>query len=175
MIPQLLFMNSRFLFYRSSFIINMASVFAFMFLFFTLISKPEYKMPPRLIIILFFVGAVLYLINDLAGLSLIKRVRQQRDISWQIINSVFVIVFIQFIMQLLVAYGLFKVIKLFYGIRQYLHAFFSAINMLPSLIFIAMVIVFFTGSFNIYATLRLMRIAKNNQKENKEMLEILGS
>jgi hypothetical protein len=140
-----------------------------------ILAEPNMSSPPPSLSIAFFVGTALYLINDLAGLSLIKRVQQSRDISWAIMNRLIVALFFQFIVQLLVAYGLFQVTKFFYTFRYSSTSFFSKINMLPSFMLIALVIIFFSSAVNIYATVRLMRLARKNQKESREMFESLGS
>lgn len=168
-------MNSRFLFYRSSFIINITAVLAFILIFLMILAEPGVSSPPPSLSIAFFVGTALYLINDLAGLGLIKRVQQSRDISWAIMNRLIVALFLQFILQLLVAYGLFQVTRFLYTYRYFSTSFFSRTNRLPSFMLMALVIIFFSSAVNIYATIRLMRLARKNQNESREMFESLGS
>ncbi len=168
-------MNSRFLFYRLSFIMNMIMLLLFAGLFIYILSKPGTSDPPAYVLPIFFFTILLYLINDMAGLSLVKRIRQNRDISWQVMTRLTVTLFIQFILQLLLAYGLLGFIKTLYSIRYYSAGFFTKSNMLPVTMVMTLFIIFFGSCINIFATLRLIKLAKKNHREAREMVENLGS
>jgi len=115
--------------------------------------------------ILVFIGALLYLVIDLAGLSLLKRIQQYREISWQIMNRLSVALLLQFIVQLVLAFELISTFKTLYAIRQfwsYLPKGFLA--QLISMV-ISDLVIFCTASFNIYSTLKLLQMARKRQDE----------
>ncbi len=153
----------------------MITLFAIMCIYIIIIANPENASPPKFAVVIFFMGTLLYLINDLAGLSLVRRIRQNLDISWQVMNRLMVAIFLQFVLQLFLAYGLLKLVKLLYPVRAYLHFFFTKVNILSFYMLIGLCIIFFSSSINIYATIRLMRLARIIQNENKEMFENIGS
>jgi hypothetical protein len=131
--------------------------------------------PDAYVIPIFFLSILLYFINDMAGLSLIKRIRRTRDISQQVMTRLSVTIFIQFILQLFLAYGVISFIRLAYYSPYYSASLFTRANMLPATMTITIFIIFFSSCVNMYATIRLMKIAKQNHNELKEMVDGLGS
>jgi hypothetical protein len=140
-----------------------------------MLDQPGRRPPTSLGVFIFFVSILLYLINDLLGLSFIKRVLESRDISWRIMNGVIVSIFLQFVVQLFLAYGLFQAIRAFSPRGEFSLILFTKGNMQLSFIMMALFIVLFSGFINLYATIRLLMLAWANQKENKEVLENIGS
>ncbi len=160
-------MSSRFLFYRQSLIINIIAVVVLMIFSIVITLNPlvKYPSPATLNVVIVFVCALFYLITDLAGLSLLRRIRQNHDVSWQIINRLSIALLLQFIVQLAIAFELISILRTLYVIRSfssYLPArFYGQIFM----IVIPGLVIFFPTSFNIYTTLKLIQLTRNSQRE----------
>jgi len=164
-------MTNRFLFYRLSFIINIIAVLGFIFIVIrAFMDPPESAIHPTVLnLVVTFIGGLLYLVPDLAGLGLLKRIRQNREISWQIVNRVSILLLLQFLIQLYLAFGLVQIFQFLY----YRHAFPSTISI--TIYGYMLLIIFLTTSFNIYTTFKLLRLVRKNLRENKEILESIGS
>ena len=125
-------MSSRFLFYRQSLIINIIVVLVLMIFSIVIDLNPLVRYPSRL------------------------RIRQNQNVFWQIINRLSIALLLQFIVQLAVAFELISIFRTLYVIRSfsnYLPArFYGQIFM----IVIPGLVIFFTASFNIYTTLKLI-------------------
>src|SRR5437868_15538155 len=97
-------MQQKFTFYKTLFILNIISLVVLLLVFFIVIDKP-YPCPPTLEVgIILTVCYLLYFLNDLCGLSLVNRAGGSAEISLAVINGVSVLLFIQFIAQLFLAY-----------------------------------------------------------------------
>jgi|GEM_PF-6814528 len=163
-------MDNRFLLYRRSFIINIIAVLVLVITSIAIIGDPISTpvVLPIYNLIFFFIGALWYLITGMAGLSLLKRIEQKREISLQIVNRLSIALFVQFLIQLALAFEIFIIFKALYDIRfffSYLPGKFLAQILI---IIIPDIVIFLSASFNIYATIRLMQSGRESQK-NIEM------
>ena len=171
-------MKSGFSFYRFSFKINMIAVIVFTAGFIYFLVNPVAPTPlSTLHAAIIIIAAISYLVADLAGLSLVKRLSQNLEVSWRIINGISILIFIQFLFQLVEAYRLIQVTIFLYSLLTAGGHFAVDTNtsILGIIGFAAMMIAVISGFINIYGTTRLLSLARKDQIDNHEMIESIGS
>ena len=168
-------MNSKLYIYRFSFVANILACLTFVgfILYSFTIKKGRLEKYDILGLILLGIFLIIYLLADLAGLNLLKKLKLHEALSGRRIFAISTVFILQAALQLLLAYGIYSEASNIITVSGRI----SAGEFYPVLLFLEtlLLVIFLSATYNLFSIVQLIKKVRVGHQQFNDMIQEIGS